>query len=221
MACDARGRSEEGFTLTELLVTILLLSIASIAMYQMLFSVARSTGRAESQARISDEGRLGFNRMVRDTREGQEIVAVGDDLLSYTVAVDFDANGVITEAPSENASGDYEELTYSFEPATGRVRLNGEVLMTGVECVGSCGSTPVFDFASEDLRYDWNSDGVTTWQELDAAPQYGVVGVGNENGKLDGFELPHVTSVTIRMRVVKDGLATTFHARAQLRNNRL
>ena len=221
VGCDDRRRCEGGFTLIELLVTIVILSIASVAMYQILFSVVRSTGRTEAQARISDEGRLGFNRMVRDTREGREIIAVGDDLLSYTVAVDFDADGVITNAPSKNASGDYEQLTYSFEPASGRVRLNGELLMTGVECEASCSSTPVFGFTSEDLRYDWNSNGVTTWQELDAAPQYGVVGVGNDNGKLDGFELARVSSVTIRMRVVKDDLATTFYARAQLRNNRV
>jgi prepilin-type N-terminal cleavage/methylation domain-containing protein len=213
-------KQQSGFTLVELLVTLLLLSIVGVAMYQLLFSVAGGTQTAENLARVSDEARLGFNRMVRDTREGQEIQSVSPDQSSFTVAVDFDANGVITAAPSQNAAGDYEELTFSFNESARQIRLNGELLMSGVECAGACSAQPVFNFASEDLRYDWNANGVTTWQELDAAPSQSVVGVGNGNGLLDEFELPYVTSVTFHVRVVKGASASTFFARAQLRNNR-
>ena len=221
MASRRRPPGEDGFTLVELLVTIFLLSLASTAMYQVLFNVAGGTRKTESLARISDEARLGFNRMVRDTREGQEIVAYTASPWSYTVAVDFDSNGVITAAPGTNAAGDYEELTFSFDESASQLRLNGELLMGGVQCVASCATRPVFDFSSEDLRYDWDADGLTTWQELDVAgPSHGVVGIGNGNGVLDSAELPYVTSVSFNLRVVKGSSSSTFYTRAQLRNKR-
>jgi prepilin-type N-terminal cleavage/methylation domain-containing protein len=224
--------SDAGFTLVELLVSIAVLSIASVALYQLLFSVAEGTQTTRSVARVSDEARLGFNRMVRDTREGTQITAsstkaaAADAPLpnpqSFTVAVDFDGSGNITLYPQTNSAGDYEVLTYAFDSDAGTVRLNGELLMRDVECVTSSGACrPVFDYSSSDLQYDWNRDGVTTWQELDQAAQaqYGVVGVGNNNGILDSAELPFVNGVTFHLRVVKGAAATTFHARAQLRNN--
>lgn len=212
---------ESGFTLVELLVTMVVLSVATVAMYQILFNVAEGARTTESLARISDEARLGFNRMVRDTREGQEIRSVTmTNPFGFTVAVDFDGNGVITGAPDENSSGDQEELTYSFDSSSGQIRLNGELLMSGAGCVGACSSSAPFDYASQDLRYDWNADGLTTWQELDEAPAHGVVGVGNDNDVLDSFELPHVTSVTFRFQVTKGDSSSSFYARAQLRNKR-
>ena len=210
MACDARGRSEEGFTLTELLVTILLLSIASIAMYQMLFSVARSTGRAESQARISDEGRLGFNRMVRDTREGQELTAANPE--SFTVKVDY-----------ENDNLGPQFLT--FEKDGDRILLNDEVLMEGVDCLrpengGAC-QQDIFRYTSNRLEYDWNKDGITTWEELDesADASHGVVGVGNNDDVLND-ELAFVTDVTIAIDVSAGDASGRLFAEAQLRNRR-
>jgi prepilin-type N-terminal cleavage/methylation domain-containing protein len=224
MRNDARSRCDEGFTIVELLVVITLLSIVSVGFYQLLFSVARGTRTAENVARITDEARLGFNRIVRDTREGREISAVSTgDPQSFNVLVDFNADGVITPAPDANAQGDYEDLTYSYDSSTGQIRLNGELLMTDVQCVEVAGvCRPVFNYASERLEYDWNGDGVTTWQELDQAsgPAHGVIGVSNNNGVLDAGELPFISSVILDLRVVKGDAATTFYARAQLRNNR-
>jgi prepilin-type N-terminal cleavage/methylation domain-containing protein len=214
-------RSEGGFTLVELLVAVFIFGIASVAFYQLLFSIARGTQTARSVTRVTDEARLGFNRMVRDTREAQEVEAASLSPQSFTIAVDFDANGTITRSGT-NAAGDYEELTYKYDAVDGEIRLNGELLISGAECVpnGLGGCKPVFDYASDDLEFDWNGDGVTTWQELDQAPAHGVVGVGDNDGALDGAELPEVSSVTFAIRVVKGGSSENFYARAQLRNNR-
>jgi prepilin-type N-terminal cleavage/methylation domain-containing protein len=217
-------RREDGMTLVEVLVAILIFGIVGVAFYQLLFSVARGTRTTQSVARVTEEARLGFNRMVRDTREGQAIVSVASDLNTYNVHVDFDADGDI-----ENSGSDIEDITYSYDPATGRIRLNGELLMSGVSCVPDAsylsGCRPVFDFLSDRLEYDWGGpggvpDGVVTWKELDDAPNHGVIGVGNANGELDGGELPFITSVVFNARVTSQGVSHDFQARAQLRNVR-
>jgi prepilin-type N-terminal cleavage/methylation domain-containing protein len=223
---------ERGFTLVELMVTITILLGAGVVFYQLLFAVARGADTAENVARVTDEARLGFNRMVRDTREGDEISSASTgNPQSFNVLVDFNADGDITLAPNPNSSGDYEDLTYSYNSSTGQVRLNGELLMIDIRCIPDAsyasGCKPVFDYASERLEYDWYGatpasppDGIVTWRELDEAPTHGIVGVGNNNGVLDEAELPFVSSVVFNFRVTKGDASTDFYARAQLRNNR-
>jgi len=186
--------------------------------------VTRGTRTTESIARVTDEARLGFNRMVRDTREGREIASVAADLNTYRVLVDFNADG--------DTLDELEDLEYSYNPGSEQIRLNGELLMSGVSCVPDAaytsGCRPVFDFRSDRLEYDWHGltsttsppDGVVTWQELDEAPTHGVIGVGNGNGSLDAEELPYITSIVFSVRVVKNDASQDFQAIAQLRNNR-
>jgi hypothetical protein len=160
---------------------------------------------------------------VRDTREGQEIASVSADLNTYRVLVDFNADG--------DSSDELEDLEYWFNPATEQIRLNGELLMSGVSCIPDAGYTsgcrPVFDFQSDRLEFDWHglapaspADGIVMWQELDEAPSHGVIGVGNGNGTLDAEELPYITSVVFNVRVTRDDASQDFRAVAQLRNNR-
>ncbi|HEX2195491.1 MAG TPA: hypothetical protein VHJ76_01085, partial [Actinomycetota bacterium] len=163
--------------------------------------------------------RLGLNRVVRDTREGSVTDSVSPDLNTFEVHVDFDGNNAITPLPGTNSMGDVEELTYSFDPATKTLRLNGEVLVKGVECArdegGNC--IPAFSFGSNRLEFDNDKNGVTTWQELDQAPT--TYGVGNGDGQLN-WELPLISNVSFALRV-QDGTAERdFYAEAQLRNQR-
>lgn len=225
MGSEPAGRSEAGYTLVEVMVTMLIFAIVSTAFYQLLFNVARGTRSAASVSRTSEEARLGLNRMVRDTREGREIESVSTDHNSYNVAVDYNADGVITPWPDSNSSGDYEDLTYSYDSNTEQIRLNGELLMSGVSCIpdGSyaSGCKPIFDYSSQRLEFDWDGNGITTWQELDdaASPSHGVVGVGNDNDLLDEAELPFISSVSYNLRVTRGDSSQNFYSRAQLRNN--
>ncbi|MDQ3951658.1 MAG: prepilin-type N-terminal cleavage/methylation domain-containing protein [Actinomycetota bacterium] len=212
-------RIEEGFTLVEILVSLTIFAALSVGVFGVMLSATRGSETARRVAGVSEQARLGLNRMVRDTREGSVIDSASADLNTFEVHVDFDGNSVITPLPGTNSMGDVEELTYSYDTATKTLRLNGEVLVRGVECardeLGNC--VPAFSFSSNRLEFDVDKNGVTTWQELDQAPA--TYGVGNTDGQLN-FELPMISNVSFALRV-QDGTAQRdFYAEAQLRNQR-
>lgn len=214
-----RDESAQGFALVEMLVMLTVFSVLATGVYGVMLSVSRGSEKARSVAGISEQARLGFNRMTRDTREGKRIDYVAPDLRSFEVHVDFDGNGVITPVPATNTLGDLEELTYSFDAATKTLRLNGEILMKGVECVtdvsGNC--LPPFSFGSNRLEFDADKNGVTSWPELDAAPA--TYGVGNGDSQLN-WELPLISNVSFTLRVKDGAVKNDYYAEAQLRNQR-
>lgn len=217
-------RSEAGFTLVETLITLSMLSVASIAIYSLLFSVVRGADSSRQIARQSEEARLGFNRMVRDTREAGSILPCSPSAFAtcYRVQIDFDNDGTIS---NPNVNGDYEDMTYAYAGVDHTITLNGETLIDGVYTVTG---KNIFEYESNALQYDANADGLTTAVELDSS---GIAGVGNGNGTLDNPELSYITSINYAFRVgassegcsstvsVKDS-CETFFASAQLRNRR-
>jgi prepilin-type N-terminal cleavage/methylation domain-containing protein len=212
-------RREDGFTLIEVLVSMTLFAAISAGIFGVMVSTTRGSETARRVAGVSEQARLGLNRMVRDTREGSAIDSVAADLNSFEVHVDFDGNNVITPLPGTNSLGDVEELTYSYQPASKTLRLNGEILVTGVECARDAGGAciPAFSFGSNRLEFDTNKDGVTSWQELDLAPA--TYGVGNNDGALN-WELSLISNVSFALRVKDGATQRDFHAEAQLRNQR-
>ena len=216
-----RARDERGFAMIELLVTIVLLAIVTTGAYMVLFSLNRASTTTRNVAQVSQEARLSFNRMVRDTRQGRAIDAVDtnitdDGKISYTVLVDFDGNNVITR-PSPNPQGDYEALTYQFDQNAKTVTLNGEVLMRGAECADP--TCEVFSYSSSQMQYDWDKDGVVTTEELDAAgcPLHGNPSIGNCNNTLD-VELSLISNVDFAFQIRSGDSTTEFFVQAQLRN---
>lgn len=207
-------RSEHGFGLVETMVAMFVFSVLSLAFYQVLFGQLRGVTATETGVRIAEEARAGFNRMVRDTREGDVIESAGPT--SFTVKVNFNGNGLY-ESP--NAQGVEEVLTYAYDPGAETITLNGEVLMKGVTPIGT---GDVFSYGSNLLDYDWDNDGSVTWQELNnaACAVNGLVGVGDCDTPpvLDAPEFPHLTTVAFALEVRIDGNSTAFRSTAQLRN---
>ncbi|MGH2746518.1 MAG: PilW family protein [Actinomycetota bacterium] len=204
---------EDGFTLIELLVVTLMLSIVTIGFYQVMFSGARGSDVTQSVVRISEEGRGGLNRMIRDTRESQVLVSA--TATSYQVQVDFNGSGVIEgdlETNTTNAEGDYEELLFVYDAGTGTIRLNDETLVDGVEQIGT---TPVFSYYSNNLIFDSNEDGVSSEAEINASS------VGNGTNGLDlAEERALVSTVVFQFAVRSEDRVTEFYGEAQMRNNR-
>jgi type II secretory pathway pseudopilin PulG len=204
-------QQEGGYTLVEVLFAFLLISVLSGGFYVLLFSQQRAGTVARSIANISEETRLGFARMVRDTREGDVLVAASPT--SYEVKVNFDGDAFY-EMP--NDLGDDEILTYSYDAVAKTISVNGNVLMEGVSPIPG---KDLFSFSSNNLEYDWGNDGTTTWQDLDAASGHGVTGVGSSpaNSVLDA-EIPQLTTVHFAIRVSDAGRSEDFTSTAQMRN---
>ncbi|MFN2525056.1 MAG: type II secretion system protein J [Actinomycetota bacterium] len=221
-----RTRGEAGFTLAETLVGIFLFSMLSAGFYSVMLTGVRSSDTTEAVVRISDEARLGFNRMVRDVREATRITAIRlgpDPNASFTVHVDFDGDG-------ETVSDPGEVETFEYDEEQRQILLNSEILMTGVEPFGAI---PIFNFSSNRLEYDWSSpcapswpivscppDGVAHWQEIDRKPASITQG-GNNNRIPDGPELPYLSSISFAMTIANADQATEFFTEAQLRNVRI
>ncbi|HEU4480267.1 MAG TPA: prepilin-type N-terminal cleavage/methylation domain-containing protein [Actinomycetota bacterium] len=216
------SRSERGYTIVEVLVAMALFSVVTTTFYYLLFAVRESSGTATSVSNVSQEARQGLNRMVRDTREASELVAVdtniSDNKVSYTIDVDFDGNNVITTS-GPNTGGDAERLTFAFNKLTGTITLNGEVLAEGIECpTAAC---EIFRYSSNRLQFDWTPDGVVTWDELDEAgcAARGSYSVGNCNDLFDS-ELSEISNVDIALKVRDGDSVSDFYVQAQLRNMR-
>jgi len=184
---------ERGFTVVELLVVMALFAVVSVGLYQVMLSSVRGNETAQDVATIAQEARLGFNRIVRDTREASSLLEA--TATSYTITVVFPGSTVP------------EELTYSYHAGSKTIRLNGQVLIEGVEPIGT---TPVFTYSSNRLEYDWNGDGITDEQELNEAGAHGVI--------LGADKLVYVSSVDYAFRVHSGPRQTEFYAQAQMRN---
>ena len=210
-----RATRESGYTLVETMIAMVVFAAVSVGFYQVMFAQGRGADVTTKVAQIAEEARLGFNRMVRDTREGDVISAASST--SFTVKVNFNADGYYQ---NPNPQGDYEILTYTFDPAAKTISLNGEVLMANVENVDP--STDVFIYSSNFLDYDWDNNGVTTWQEVNDAscPINGYSGVGDCDNPpvLDAAEFPYLTTVDFAMKVRVGDETTDFYAAAHMRN---
>jgi type II secretory pathway pseudopilin PulG len=199
--------SEAGVTVVELLVATSVLAIISVSFMSVLLSVSRSADTNEEIVRVSEEARSGMNRIVREAREGQLIGSLS--ATRFEIRNDYDGDGVYETPRNEN--GDYEFLAVEYDPVSRVIYLNGEVLVANVEPIDA--TTPLFSFTSNDLRFDWNGDGVTSKEELDAAPAKGFTDV-------DGSDVSLYDNVRIRFRILVGGETRTFDGQAQLRNRR-
>lgn len=219
---------ERGYSLVEVMVAIFLFSVLSIGFYQVMFSAVRGSTDTADIAEVAEEARLGFNRMIRDTRETTRLISAGDD--GYRIWTDFDQDGLVEDS-------DYEYLEYAYDPDLGAITLTAltgpaagdpdlidgnEAALAGTEAevlaghIGLVGTRPVFSYASNFLQYDTDpANGETSATELDEAS-----GLGNNNGFLDGLELDYVSDVNYAFQVSVGGDSRAFYGQAQIRNRR-
>lgn len=198
---------QRGFTLTELLVVMGLFSLFASTFYSVMLAGQRGAETTQDIATISQEARLGFNRMIRDTREAAPGVGlVSASSTSYRIQVDFNGDGDYVD--------DFEDVTYAYDAPARRITISsGTVTETLIAGVDPIAGHDMFTFTSNRLEYDTNpTDGVTTIAELDAAAAAGAT--------LSANKLGYITSVGYAMRIASGSRATDFYAQAQLRSRR-
>lgn len=216
-----RPMNEAGFSLPELLIGVLVFSLVSVGLYMTMVSSTRHADVAETVAEVSNEARLGINRMLRETREADGVLCAPTcpTSTSYTIAVDYNQDGAY-ETP--NSNGSYEQVTFTYDSANQRILIQAggitETLVSGVQQITG---RDVFSYTSN--RYEYNRtpspsgspDGKVTWQEIDA-----TTAVGNNSGTLDSSEIGYVTNVLFQFRVASGSRSGDFYAEAQMRNRR-
>ncbi len=219
-----RINRQDGFTLVELLVVMSLFAVLMVGFFSVMLSGVRGSDTTRSVVEISEEARLGFNRLVRDTREAAYLNAASPT--SFTVHLDFNGNGT----PGE--PGDDEIETFTYDAASDSIVLvageagcstcDSAVLMNGVT---PRGAQPIFDFSSNQLQFDRDDaglgfvrDGVATWQEVDRPPA-GETG-GDADGQLGAAELKYLSNVSFVMDISSGDRTSALNVEAQLRNRR-
>ncbi|MDQ3955445.1 MAG: prepilin-type N-terminal cleavage/methylation domain-containing protein [Actinomycetota bacterium] len=231
-------RQEDGFSLIEIMVALMVFSLVSFAFLSVMLSGSRSGTTTRDNVRVAEEARLGLNRMVRDTREAGWISLSGSNPNathdSFTVKIDYNGNGTYANPapPSAPAEGNYEVVTYAYDDAGDRITLTAEgypaeTLIKGVDCVreppgGPC-KGPIFSFTSNRLEYDLApADGVTTLSEINAVacPPTNNTSLDACNSALVDKELANISSVGFALALKTSSRTTNYYAEAQLRNRR-
>ncbi|HWC14940.1 MAG TPA: prepilin-type N-terminal cleavage/methylation domain-containing protein [Actinomycetota bacterium] len=220
----SQREGQEGFTLVETLVTMLMLSLASAAFYQVLFAGVEGSQTSRSVVRVSDEARLGLNRMIRDTRQANTIRLATPT--GYAVDIDFDGNGTITPAPARNGQGDYEQL--SFVVVAGKLYIEACSAAQGLDCgqdktvlidgVSAVPGLDIFRYSSNLLEYDCmpqppGFDGVTDQAELNNT-------TCTVTQLTPAQQLSALTDIDYNLIVTFGDRSSVFSAHANIRNLR-
>lgn len=239
-----RANRQAGFTLIEMLVSMILLSLLGTVFMTTVFGARDSAKTTSTEQDLNEEARLALNRMARELRQASALTAVlNPDGTSYdataitalTFTADFNGDGCIdgvapSPAPSPApvcqpyAASNPETLTYCWDPGAGIRQL---YLIPGALTGPSCqvsGALPILagqvtsfklSYRSNEYLYDADSNGITTWSELDQAG----APVGNNDGALDAPELANVDSVVVDLVVSSNGLhAQSYTTQVDLRN---
>lgn len=208
--------SDEGYTLVEVLVAIAIFMLLTVIVMATVISIGKATETAKQFTNINQQARVATERLSRELRQATEIRGAvipsspgGDS--EVTFGVDFNGNDII-----EGAVADPEIITYRYDSAGERLTL------TANDESGTSLTRPIlseqvtaFDLAlrSSLWQYDQNADGITTWEELDAAP-----GIGNQNGTLDAPELTRIDLVAVTLTVMDGPHKQTYQTQIGLRN---
>jgi prepilin-type N-terminal cleavage/methylation domain-containing protein len=240
----ARSEADAGFTLVEMLVSMLVLSAVGVTFITTILGAQTSARATTSENDLNEEARLSINRMARELRQASAVTMVKNpDGASYsssattavTFTADFDGDGCIdgvvpTPAPSPTpvclsaSAANPETLTYCWDPsATVRQLYLIPGALPGQTCQVS-GALPILagqvtsfklSYRSNQYLYDASGDGITTWSELDdAGPP-----VGDQDDALTTPELGNVDSVVIDLLVAAPtGHAQTYVTQVDLRN---
>lgn len=235
---------EGGFTLVEMLIAssamIALMAFAS----GTVVSIDRGASRARAEHDLNEEGRNALNRMARELRQAKALTyAVNPDgttfsnagLVALSFKVDFNGDGCAGNSPAcsgTNNTTNPENLTYCYDPAGPAAERTYLWLIPSAITAAptSChipGALPILagnvkqfrvEYRSNQYRFDLDpTDGVTTWQELDAAgPPVGDA--AGPDGDINTNAITSVNAVVLHLSMSLRGLTQDYVTQVDLRN---
>lgn len=213
-----RRARDAGFTMIELLVGMVLLSILGTTLMGMALSMQKSTLDSQRNSDLLHETQLAMERLVRELRQAGtidevELPTTPTSPSAITFFADFDNDG-----SRDLDASDPEVLTYRFTPSTGKLTLTVD------DADGNAITTPILagnvtgfglELRTSLWQYDRSvpPDGIVTWAELDATP-----GVGDNDGVPDLAELKLIDSVVVTVSVADSGRNQTYRTQVDFRN---
>lgn len=149
-------KQEHGFTLIEMLVSIFILSVIMAGMFSFLWGASKHWSAAQNAAEITENARLGLNRMTRELKQASNVTAAQTDEVSFTT--DFgDGAETISYGLTPGDNGETGTVWRSTSAAAGEVTLINDV--ESIE----------FNYYGSDYKCDTQiSDGIVTWSEMQA-----------------------------------------------------
>lgn len=147
------GQREHGFTLIEILVTVSIFSVIMAAMFGFLWGVTSHWKTGQSTADVTENARMGLNRMTRELMQGSQVTSADTNQVSFAV----------------NFGDGWQTITYGFTPGSigspGIVWRKSDDSPMQVTMVNQVANAQ-FVYYGSDYRCDANGDGVITFSEI-------------------------------------------------------
>jgi len=232
---------DSGVTFVELLVGSTLMLTVMGMMGTAIVTASDSSRRVRTDHDLNEEARNAINRVARELRQAKQLVHVANPagsgysataVTALSIKADFNGDGCSGNAPAcsgTDNTNNPESLTYCFDPgASGSARtylwlIPSEVTATPTSCQLP-GALPILagDVAGFRVEYRGNAyrhdlsptDGITTWEELDAAP----APVGDGDGDINTSALTSVTSLVVHLSMAANGRTQDYTTQIDLRN---
>lgn len=148
-----RSGREQGFTLIEMLVSISILTVIMAGMFTFLFGASRHWNTGQNSADMTENARLGLNRMTREIKQSTQVTDAQTTQVTFTV----------------NFGSGSETITYGFSPGSngepGEVWRNTSASPGNITLISNVESVQ-FVYYGNDYKCDINNDGIITYSEL-------------------------------------------------------
>ncbi|MGH2692698.1 MAG: PilW family protein [Actinomycetota bacterium] len=191
-------RGEGGFTLVEITVVMLILSLLLGIFYAFIFFAERTASRGRDWLEANEAARLALDRLSRELREADFVNEVTGST-GIRFSADYNDDGAILASQAE-------ELSYVYDAPSGELRvsidgINFEVLARSLAAFS-------FTYFGTDPALDADGDGVVEEAELDTDGTPG----------LNSAERNRISSAEIRATVQIENQGHSYRTGVELRN---
>lgn len=228
-----RMTADEGFTITEMMVVVLLLSVLIGVFYSFLFGGERAARDGRNWLEANQNARLALERMSRELREADQILTVSGES-GVEFQADLDQSGAFATGTYTPDITDEEKITYNYDAGADELHVSTAVTGTASAVLAHNIVAFRFRYFASDPKVDIGcsgfngtapadcaaGDGTVHWQELDWAEDHSppLLGYGLSDGILGNDELNHITQIVIEMTVGIRNQRHEYRATVELRN---